>query len=107
MRLKTNHCCVLCIVLVIMCLLICLLFFKSVYSSPVLGEGTASVGDVVEVRVAPLFATGKVVAVTEKFDNKHGSYACYRVDFGILEDGQHDTCTIPFRFVKKVKNGDK
>lgn len=107
MRLKTKHVCVLCSALLIMCLCISLLFFRRVYSSPILGEGTAAVGDIVEVRVAPLFATGKVVAVTEKSDNKHGSYACYRVDFGILENGQHDTYTIPFRFVKKITNGAK
>ena len=82
-----------------------ILFCARVCRSPILGAGKAFPGDVVVVRIEPYVATGKVISVTERFDDKRGAYTCYRIDFGKLENGESDIQTIPFRFVKKVKNG--
>ena len=61
-------------------------------------------GDIVVVRIEPYIATGKVISVTERFDDKHCSYSCYRIDFGELDNGEHDIQTIPFRFMEKIQS---
>ena len=85
-------------------LVCCIVIFNLVrtYSSPILGAGTAAPGDLVVVRFDSYVGTGRVVEVTEKFDEKHGSYACYRICFGRLENGKPDIWMFPFRFVEKI-----
>lgn len=84
---------------------IAMLFFCArACHSPILGEGKAMPGDIVVVRIEPYIATGKVISVTERFDDKHGSYSCYRIDFGELDNGEHDIQTIPFQFVEKIQS---
>ena len=81
----------------------CALFSKA-FNSPILGEGKAMPGDIVVVRIEPYIATEKVISVTERFDDKLGTYSCYRIDFGELDNGEHDIQTIPFQFMEKIQS---
>ena len=88
----------------IVCCGIALYFKREVLSSPLQRMGQVRQGDMVIVGIDSMVVTGIVLSVTERFDDKLGTYSCYRIDFGELDNGEHDIQTIPFHFVEKIQS---
>lgn len=102
MRLRTKFTMLSFLVVSATCLWTVLHYARS--SSSIHGADRVMPGDVVSVRLGEYMATGIVLSATERFDDKHGTYSCYRIDFGKLDNGESDIQTIPFRFVEKIKS---
>ena len=66
------------------------------------GDQVAKVGDKVEVCVNSMTGTGTVVEVSTEWDEKHGTYTQYHVDFGVDASGEREIHLFPYRFVKKI-----
>ncbi len=88
----------------IVCCGIALYVKRVVLPQPILEKDKVRPDDIVIVKINSMVATGTVLSATERFDDKHGSYSCYRIDFGELDNGEHDIQTIPFRFVEKIQS---
>ena len=94
-KLKTNLLTILglCLVAVFV-----ILFFTFRAPASVMGSGKADLGDFVVVRIGDDVGTGKVCRIDVEFDEKYGAYACYDIDFGILENGERQIMAIPANF---------